>query len=65
MRATSASHPLGALDTCALVYHSQLPLKGSGNALRRLADEYDRDPEAWNTRGAPRVTSLSVCNEGL
>ncbi|HEV8652529.1 MAG TPA: hypothetical protein VG276_24860 [Actinomycetes bacterium] len=61
MRATiSKATPLGALGTDALVYDGQLLLKGSSKALRglagvltqaaALADEYDRDPEAWNAR---------------
>jgi hypothetical protein len=60
LRATiSKATPLGALGTEALVYDGQL-LKGSAKALRRLAEvltqaadlaeEYDRDPDAWNAR---------------
>jgi hypothetical protein len=61
LRATiSKATPLGALGTDALVYDGQLLLQGSAKALRRLAealthaadlaDEYDRDPQAWNER---------------
>jgi hypothetical protein len=52
--------PLGALSTEALVYIGSTTIQGPAAALRALADacqeaasiaeEYDRDPEAWEER---------------